>query len=93
MKARADVDVEKHGFSELAKEAFIYGATWMLKGQYWLLRATISQWSLYATTLIGTIQSLAGKRLVASPIGKDCQHRPVVRFFRTTAEEMRVSDG
>lgn len=31
MKARANEDVEKNGFSELAKEAFIYGATWMLQ--------------------------------------------------------------
>lgn len=31
MKARADEDVEKNGFSELAKEAFIYGAIWMLQ--------------------------------------------------------------
>lgn len=31
MKARADEDVEKNGFSTTSKEAFIYGATWMLQ--------------------------------------------------------------
>lgn len=30
IRARADEDVKKNGFSELTQSGFIYGATWML---------------------------------------------------------------
>ena len=30
IRARAEEDVKKNGFSELTKSGFIYGATWML---------------------------------------------------------------